>query len=551
MRASNAQASPSIALWTRSCGHQSSFTRTSTTCRRAPRLQMRVDRVAQSHNRPMADQQLPPDRLGGIFAAFLQQVAAAAAAEVSPLKERINAHLGVDLAQLPIMVQQFDTFDQPNLQVAIDAYLQGPDRSADLVGIDMENKRWMAVGLSELATWSGFPRRALTEGPVDYVNFQLADGQALPCVQFGLYLVRAGEARLVALLLGPSEMGDPRRQKLRLEVASTRKEDAPAFIAEVRELMSARNVYRGQVISLTSAPVHVGPGPVTLVEFQSVPQVAREDVVLPAGLLERIDRQTVVFSAHASELLAAGHSLKRGLLLYGLPGTGKTLTVMYLISRLQGRTVILSTGRGLGLVQTIAQIARQLAPSMVVLEDVDLVAEERTMPGFGARPLLFELLNEMDGLHDDQDVIFVLTTNRPDILEPALAARPGRIDLAVELPLPDAAGRRRLLSLYARGLRLDDVDIDALVERTEGATPAYIKELMRRAALQAAEAGAGNTVGREHMQSALEELSEGGRLAERLLGLRPESPGSEVRPGVVAGAPTGFPWTGAAARADG
>ncbi len=77
------------------------------------------------------------------------------------------------------------------------------------------------------------------------------------------------------------------------------------------------------------------------------------------------------------------------------------------------------------------------------------------MPGMQTQPYLFELLNEMDGLRDDVDVLFVLTTNRPDILEPALAARPGRVDLAVQLPLPDADARRRLFGLYARGLRLE------------------------------------------------------------------------------------------------
>src|SRR5919202_860982 len=161
---------------------------------------------------------------------------------------------------------------------------------------------------------------------------------------------------------------------------------------------------------------------------------------------------------------------------------------------MSGRTVILTAGLGMGLLQPAVQLARLLAPSMVVLEDVDLIAEVRGMPYGHTGPLLFELLNEMDGLRDDSDVIFVLTTNRPDILEPALAARPGRIDLAVELPLPDAAGRRRLFELYARGLALRGVDLDGLVERTEGVSPAYVKELLRKAATLAATEGAGMVV---------------------------------------------------------
>ncbi|MGH2997442.1 MAG: hypothetical protein ACRDM9_14090, partial [Gaiellaceae bacterium] len=78
-------------------------------------------------------------------------------------------------------------------------------------------------------------------------------------------------------------------------------------------------------------------------------------------------------------------------------------------------------------------------------------------------------------------------TNRPDLLEPALAARPGRIDQAIEVPLPDAEGRRRLLERYARGLDLGDVDVERVVERTKGASGAFIRELLRKAAVFAAD----------------------------------------------------------------
>ncbi|MFX4971138.1 AAA family ATPase, partial [Acinetobacter baumannii] len=88
--------------------------------------------------------------------------------------------------------------------------------------------------------------------------------------------------------------------------------------------------------------------------------------------------------------------------------------------------------------------------------------------------LLLELLNEMDGLADDVDVLFVLTTNRPEILEPALAARPGRIDQAYEVPLPDAQCRKRLFDLYCDGLTMKVDDMDLYVKRTAGASGAFI-----------------------------------------------------------------------------
>ena len=129
-----------------------------------------------------------------------------------------------------------------------------------------------------------------------------------------------------------------------------------------------------------------------------------------------------------------------------------------------GRTTILLTGRGLGLIEQALAIARDLEPATVVFEDVDLVAAERTFEFGGGGPL-FELLNQMEGLAEDADLLFLLTSNRPDVLEPALAARPGRVDLALEIPLPDAAARARLLGLYAAGIEYDEAEA---VERTEG-----------------------------------------------------------------------------------
>ena len=106
-------------------------------------------------------------------------------------------------------------------------------------------------------------------------------------------------------------------------------------------------------------------------------------------------------------------------------------------------------------------LARSLEPAMVVIEDVDLIAQDRGH--YESAPLLFELLNAMDGLDEDADLIFVLTPNRAESLEAALASRPGRIDLAVELPPPDAPARRRLFEIYGRGLALGVPDWEPIV----------------------------------------------------------------------------------------
>ena len=143
--------------------------------------------------------------------------------------------------------------------------------------------------------------------------------------------------------------------------------------------------------------------------------------------------------ARNSERLRASRAASQArLLLYGPPGVGKTHTVRFLVSELVDTTIVELTGETLGAIRDACSIARSLQPSMIVVEDVDLIAQERDHYG-GETPLLFTLLNEMDGLAEDADVVFLLTTNRADLLEPALASRPGRVDQAVHIDVPDRA----------------------------------------------------------------------------------------------------------------
>jgi ATP-dependent 26S proteasome regulatory subunit len=125
----------------------------------------------------------------------------------------------------------------------------------------------------------------------------------------------------------------------------------------------------------------------------------------------------------------------------------------------------------------------------------------------------------MDGLKEDADIIFVLTTNRPEQLESALAGRPGRIDQAIEVPLPDTSGRTKLVKLYGKGLKLSKAIIEEAVRRTDGVSAAFIKELMRRTAQACIASGGGATVTSTSLAEALDDmLFTGGSLNIKLLG---------------------------------
>jgi len=481
----------------------------------------------------MPSDELSPERFGAAYLGFLEAMQRSLPTSGPVLIDRIRGHLGADVASLPVITETFDPYEHPNVQVALDDYIAQVDPSATVVGIAGEQKQYVASALSSIMGQGEMPgMRATAEGPVDYVNFHLAEGRVLPCVQHGVYLVHAQGAPVVAAVLGPSAMHGP-RQQIHLEVASVNPDASHAFVTGLRERMQRLNVYRGRVISLEPGGMHMGPQ--TLVAFHDLQAVTRDDVVLPADVLDRVERHTVVFAEHADALQAAGRSLKRGMLFHGVPGTGKTLTLMYLVGRMPGRTVLLMTGTGMGLLSTVMQMARTLTPAIVVVEDVDLIAEERGNPFRPSGGLLFELLNELDGLGPDLDIIFALTTNRPEALESALAARPGRVDLAVEFPLPDLEARRRLLDLYARGLTLDNVDLDQIAATIDGASPAYIKELLRRAAVLAVAAGGSMVVTQAHLHAAHDELASSGLLGQRMLGFQ-----SGERPDTMPMVP-GFP----------
>ncbi len=483
----------------------------------------------------MAIDEAEVDEFAELFRRFLDRMAKPAG-EGPSLAERIAEHLGVDPIGLSAISESFETWEHANVQAALDAYLGQPGHEAQLVGVLGGQKRGFGVGLSDLLvsrvlSVAGMAPSGARSGPVDYVNLATGPGRTRACIQFGVVLISGDLGKLAALVRTADERSGPMGGKVTVEVMAPDPDQAGAFLSRLRQLMSEHNIYRGQVVSLARRQGSYG-GANTVVEFHPRPDIDRSDIVLGDGVLDRVEAHVVGIGAQGARLVASGRHLKRGLLLHGPPGTGKTLTVRYLANRLSDATVLILSGPALGLVGPTCALARALTPAIVVLEDVDLVAEERTMPGMGRNPLLFELLNEMEGMAEDADVAFLLTTNRPDLLEPALAARPGRIDLAVEIGLPDAEGRRRLVELYGAGLDLRLEDSGAIVGRTEGVSPAFIKELLRKASLlAAAETSVGALVVTDaHLNAALDEfLGETATLTRLLLGGATDRPPPTTR----------------------
>ena len=451
----------------------------------------------------------------------------------SPVRDALDRHLGEQTLKLPVVAENYPAYDHVNLQVALDAYLEADGRSHELIGLTGQQRRWMSLAdLVASAHQSG-----VNVGSVDFMNLPIGPEETLACVGFGLYLVEDRGTRLAMLVrVGNEDMG-PGNAGVWVEVVCRDREASRSMLGEIRALMVERNVFRGQVISFGESRMgNVTLGPIV---FHRRPRLERDAIVLPEGVLDQVERQVFGIAEQRERLRAAGQHVKRGLLLHGPPGTGKTLTVRYVSSRAIEHTVVVLTGGGLAYVRAACSLARMLQPGIVILEDVDLVAQHRMYGEYG-NPLLFDVLNEMDGIEEDADVAFLLTTNRADLLEPALAARPGRVDLAIDIPLPDADARRRLLELYARGLELRLDDPDSVVAATAGVTASFMKELVRKSALVAALRDGGGdplVVTDADLSSALGELlDEGNALTRALLGAGEPPPGTEwLQPGIQGG----------------
>jgi ATP-dependent 26S proteasome regulatory subunit len=291
------------------------------------------------------------------------------------------------------------------------------------------------------------------------------------------------------------------------------------FFRHLEESILKAESYRGKILSLEQQE-HSYSGQSSGITVHHLRSVEREQVILPESTLTLLDRNVIHFVRQRQRLSQFRQATKKGLLFYGPPGTGKTHTIHYLAKALAGHTTLLISAEQVGLLAEYMTLARLLQPSMVIIEDVDLIARDRaTMNSPCEEVLLNKLLNEMDGLKEDAEILFVLTTNRPEQLEAALASRPGRIDQAIEFPLPNDTGRRKLVALYSQGITLPESVVDETVRRTDGVSAAFIKELMRRTVQFHIERDGTGEVSHDDLDAALNEmLFSGGSLNLKLLG---------------------------------
>ena len=433
------------------------------------------------------------------------------------LLDLLDEHLGQRPDALPVTREDVPQHRSVDADIAV-AEIAGRDPDARLLGAGGGEMRHHLTFGDQLNSARMAGGGAL--GQVEYLQQDTGTGpdDHRNIVALGMWLFRYdGQPVVVRLQTAAPHMMRPVGA---VDVLAADDDVVRRLVGEIRELMTERSVLRGQVLTFAHDPYGHGLADITFVER---PTLSREDVILPEGLLDRVSEHVLGIAEHRSVLAAHGQHLKRGILLFGPPGTGKTHTMRYLLSQSPGTTAVLLSGGSLQFIHDAAKVARAHQPAIVVLEDCDLIAEDRSF-GPMATPLLFEVLDALDGIDADADVAFLLTTNRVEQLERALSQRPGRVDLAAEIPLPDTEGRRALIQLYA-GELFSDAAVDDAAAGTDGTTASFAKELVRRAVLLAAASGVDPAD--EHLATALTVLLDDNEaLTRSLLGVGSDGPGS-------------------------
>jgi cell division protease FtsH len=257
------------------------------------------------------------------------------------------------------------------------------------------------------------------------------------------------------------------------------------------------------------------------------PKIGFKDV---AGVDEAVEELQEIkeFLENPKKFQALGARIPKGVLLYGPPGTGKTLLARAVAGEagvpffsISGSDFVeMFVGVGASRVRDLFEQAKQAAPCIVFMDEIDAVGRHRGA-GLGGghderEQTLNQLLVEMDGFELKDNIILIAATNRPDILDPALL-RPGRFDRQIVVDRPDRVGRRKILEVHAKGKPIaPEIDLDTLAAGTPGFTGADLANLVNEAALLAARRGK-KTIDQEELEEGIMRVIAGPEKKTRLL----------------------------------
>jgi cell division protease FtsH len=244
------------------------------------------------------------------------------------------------------------------------------------------------------------------------------------------------------------------------------------FANGIRSFAREQNFYRGKKLELRS---HI--------RFLKPPARTWDSIVLDTAVKDEIWTNTIGFLTNREHIANYGIPAKRGVLLTGEPGTGKTVICKALMAESSKVTYIIASAYSLETPEYITELyelAQDLSPCIVFIEDIDFIAQSRMESGYFGNSVLFSLLSALDGVEEHEEIVTVATTNWPEVIDKAIGERPARFDCVIKLSLPSLEQRGELVSLLCNRIPIDETTQAYIARKAEHCTPAQLQEVIYR-----------------------------------------------------------------------
>jgi AAA+ superfamily predicted ATPase len=434
------------------------------------------------------------------------------AAELQPMDEPVDLgtpdemrQAGFDQANIDYLISKLKEQDGPPPKWQMMEALVGDFLGVDNIDMCVVKREWpkfwqpmLPLGyarISEAYTEVDWPRkhkfgRALADEfmPV-YEDIELGYQKTQNVISKFAAFLQTGEG--IPLYLSADLRGDMWSDpSIVVKCARANKPIADKFLAQVDGWVQAANIYKDALTTFDNGRLR----------FIHVPACSWEDVVLPKGIIKQVRRATVDMLKRRDQFYDVGLGVRRSVLAAGDPGVGKTQVGRALSNEVYADastrcSIIWVSTKSIGSPRDIKDLykaARTLAPTLLLLEDVDLIGRARGSDG--PDYLLGELLTQMDGAEDNRGLITFATTNDMAKIDYALTKRPGRFDRLLEIPLPNREAREVMLRRFVATRKADLAEgveggpgspWDIIVTETAGMTGAYLQELVNTAVIEA------------------------------------------------------------------